>query len=1658
MKFRNRSIALLFILCTFCDNLFPADLTYEDSQQFSAAFQAGNYTTLSIPGFNLQLGKFEDWENTGVQKKNNALYLNFKQKSGATLTVIAMDIGFFPPESFAEVKNESEMFLRSSYPDRQVTLKQLRESKIGDLGGFVREVETKAGSPAFHEIMWDGSRNGFNYILRYRFPPGDAGNSATVWQKISGLIRFPDATAVSPRFEKDKPQDVQSDAYGYRIKAAGTYFTALPQNGKSNAKPEHAFSHSQRTGIGYFPTVIRNKRLSPAEILQGMLSGLEVSKDITLGKISAGDSNSLTVARADGVGTGELREFVYEIRLHAKAPVYVLELIGEQTFDKGKRRPPQRLPFVLQGRSGEIRDTDFSEEQRRRHFHFLMKIGMHLKGESKYALAKDFFEEAITQHVDDSAAVNQLCSAFEKLKNYSAGYAITEQYKEIADKNPNLLSYKAFFAYKLEKYKEAAKLYEASFEQGYWAADEFEFMLKALAADKQMDKADQLSEKYLALQKNEDLMRYVVRFLRDEKRFKKAEAVIADAEKKFGLTEKIGFDYGKVYFDQNKYSEGVQICERLEKAGFTDPVIKLNKGIFYYSLKDYVRAREALRQYQSMGGQEQSAANYLKSIDELLEKTPAVYTSADYAYRLKIAGTGFRTWENFATEMSNAEYGLLYDEYGGMAVFSLQTDRLNPKKLTSADFLAMINPEHAKAMGKPVRQATVSGAPFEEFHYTMKTENRQYAYRVRLLQRGHFQHAVFLWYAEAAGEAEERSKLFGIADNFVFDETAAPQKLTSRNRRIQSYLTGRLGEIHFKAGDMNKSLHNLSYAHETDPANTAAFNLLLQTLSRLQDFSRLYDLALAAEKKSPKDQAITSWKAFALYKTERLTEAASVYAGLFSAGYWNEHDFRDYADILARTGKEDELLKQLEEKYKLYPTPDLGLTLANYLRKFRKYDKAEARYKALIAENPKNADARLELGWLYIDTDSPTKTIEICDELIRQKIQTVPVEYLKGVALYKLGRYREAKGSFEFVVRANPKDAEARNYLNYVTSILGQGQNSNIQAQIQPVDIPQGYQVSPQAEKDDVASVFHRTTKAVYFKKGETERMTYYYGFSILKDAGIANHSKYVFTFDPLRERIFVNKLEVRDAQNNIKAQGKSDEYYVIDEVDDSNITTGKKELQIVVPGLVVGSRVELMVSRETLQPVRQLSFGGYNLSQSTKVQRAELYVCGNLKDIASFEMNLAPAKTERDCKSWKAENPAILARESLRAPSKAFAPIVYLGSNDQNWRDLNRDYFAKINDRLKTDETMTKLSAQIVGDASTREQKLRRLTQYVQNTIKYQAIEFGTRGVIPNYPTKTLADKFGDCKDQSVLLHTLLKAQGIESELALIHTHAAFVESIPSLDQFNHMIVYLPGEKGGTFFDPTQKNFGVNPLPPIYLQGQTAMLVRESGPKFPEIAPPARHRSRISINREIRLKKDQAVIRETITWTDYHAAFVRGYFRKHEAKPLVDAVHGLIGNDLRGAKITSAKIKGMDTLSSPLTLEISMAVVLSDPDSDTQVLHIPSYWEKEYISVPGIEKRQTPFHFEYPISLQRKLTFHNAPGIVAKFAGKSKSVSSEFFQFKSAQTKADEALVHELVYENQAGTHGPEKYAKLKQDSDAVMGFLAESVILRHQKNAGGE
>ena len=120
------------------------------------------------------------------------------------------------------------------------------------------------------------------------------------------------------------------------------------------------------------------------------------------------------------------------------------------------------------------------------------------------------------------------------------------------------------------------------------------------------------------------------------------------------------------------------------------------------------------------------------------------------------------------------------------------------------------------------------------------------------------------------------------------------------------------------------------------------------------------------------------------------------------------------------------------------------------------------------------------------------------------------------------------------------------------------------------------------------------------------------------------------------------------------------------------------------------------------------------------------------------------------------------------------------------------------------------------------------RLATLLHRNVRYTGVEFGQAAVVPATPSEVQQRRFGDCKDKSTLLVAMLRAAGLQANVALLRSgYSLDVDpNVPGLDLFDHAIVYVDGPKP-LWIDATANELRVGILPSGD-QGRFALIARK--------------------------------------------------------------------------------------------------------------------------------------------------------------------------------------------------------------------------------------
>lgn len=272
------------------------------------------------------------------------------------------------------------------------------------------------------------------------------------------------------------------------------------------------------------------------------------------------------------------------------------------------------------------------------------------------------------------------------------------------------------------------------------------------------------------------------------------------------------------------------------------------------------------------------------------------------------------------------------------------------------------------------------------------------------------------------------------------------------------------------------------------------------------------------------------------------------------------------------------------------------------------------------------------------------------------------------------------------------------------------------------------------------------------------------------------------------------------------------------------------------------------------------------------------------------------------------------------------------------NWDIISKWYSGLIKEQMQSDAELENFTKTLIADKTTDEDKIRAIFYFVAQKIRYVAVELGPHTHKPHLPSDVFKNRYGDCKDKTTLLLTMLKIAGIEGVPVLVpQTPDELDESAPNINVFNHVIAAVP-TKNDTFYwlDATNEIAAFNSVP--FFEPQKVLVINMDGSyKFIKTPEMDDNRDYHDYNQVNRVNEDgDADVEYTYTYHGKTAESER-YALKYKSP---DERKKDLGEG-NGIELTNLEILNLDDLESPLIIKIKglKRNVVQKLDETTMVL-----------------------------------------------------------------------------------------------------------------------
>jgi hypothetical protein len=372
--------------------------------------------------------------------------------------------------------------------------------------------------------------------------------------------------------------------------------------------------------------------------------------------------------------------------------------------------------------------------------------------------------------------------------------------------------------------------------------------------------------------------------------------------------------------------------------------------------------------------------------------------------------------------------------------------------------------------------------------------------------------------------------------------------------------------------------------------------------------------------------------------------------------------------------------------------------------------------------------------------------------------------------------------------------------------------------------------------------------------------------------------------------------------------------------------------------------------------------------------------------------------------------------------PAGKFPELVF-----KTWSDVGRWFHRKSLPARKPlpEAAVPALSGEAVSAAS----------RWVQDRIRYAAVEVGEGGYVPREPEIVVKRLYGDCKDKAFLLMAILARSGVEAIPVLTRGRddGRIDPEFPSPIQFNHLIVAvrtaaptrlpaevsLPGGGTAVIFDPT------DPWTPFgqirsNLQGARGLFVRADGGDLIELPYSRSDENRMTRTIDARVTAEGGLDAQ-VSESSEGALSERGFYQSRTAVERTESIDRYVEDAIRGSRATKIEIANLDERDKPMDVRFHVTAANYLRKSGTLMLLPVDPFPVGPPRIASQSERRFPIELGCPKKRELVMRIEPPEGTRIESLPEKIEVENHYARYRFVATTEGEKLVIRETYEVRA-------------------------------------
>ena len=552
----------------------------------------------------------------------------------------------------------------------------------------------------------------------------------------------------------------------------------------------------------------------------------------------------------------------------------------------------------------------------------------------------------------------------------------------------------------------------------------------------------------------------------------------------------------------------------------------------------------------------------------------------------------------------------------------------------------------------------------------------------------------------------------------------------------------------------------------------------------------------------------------------------------------------------------------------------------------------------------------------------------------------------------------------------------------------------------------------------------------------------YYHVARLLVDAtGVQNGSRIQISLDPDYEKLALHRLQIiRDGQTldrlaNVEVRELTREPGL-----ESHVLNGRVTFVIDVKDTRAGDVLDYSFSVTGGNPVYAGHFGNtWYVGSDEPIAEQRLRVVipeGRTLRFRTFGLDEPRDFSATNDRQWIWKNPTPIEPEESTPGWAVVWPFVQ-ASDMNSWADVVEWALPMYS---FDQELPPELEARIAEWKSLATEELRLLAalRWTQKEVRYLGQMMGIHSHAPRLAKTVCEQKFGDCKEKTVMLGAVLERMGIKSFPILVNSRMrrGIADLLPAVEAFDHVILGVEWDGRVLFVDPTrdEQRGGIEELG--LGSFDLGLAIRLGERDLMAIVPLPAARRVTEVDEVFTLDSLKSGGRLTVKTVVKGGAaeFLRATILNSGSRQTEKLYQDYYARFFPGLTVAErlrvAETPGTNELT--LNEEYLIPQAFQKDESGDGTLELPTSDLLTYLTAPVATERKFPLEIRHPVSYKQHTTILLPEGF--SVGAKHVDIDNDFFRLQVNSAPGPQRFEITRIYESKADSVPPERFGEWRE------------------------